>query len=431
MQLSRSLKTVLVSGVTVSSLSCSVKVKNGTAPVSGIASSVISPASSVISPPSSVISPPSSVISPPSSAFSPASSAISPASSAISPASSAISPASSAISPVPTPTNGPGSSVPVGAAISSCTVPGTFALTFDDGPFSFTDHVLDLLKAAGVKATFFVNGQNWGDINDYRPTVERILAEGHQLGSHTNRHPDLTTQSDAEIIEDMTTLENTLISLVGRFPTYMRPPYFAYNDDTLSILGALGYHVIDADLDTNDWRYNNLGNETAVGIFQQGLAAGGTIALAHDVRSTPPPPPSASHQRLCLETVANPECPERPQLTDSQVHQNTAEVLVPEFLRILATTNLTAVPVGQCLGDPEENWYSTTRTATPTATGVPTPVIITSTVTPTGVIGPDGACGGDQGFVCLAGTCCSQFNFCGTSRDHCGTGCQNAFGVCA
>ncbi|EGY16563.1 hypothetical protein VD0002_g3110 [Verticillium dahliae] len=395
MQLSRSLKTVLVSGVTVSSLSCSVKVKNGTAPVSGIASSVISPASSVISPPSSVISPPSSVISPPSSAFSPASSAISPASSAISPASSAISPASSAISPVPTPTNGPGSSVPVGAAISSCTVPGTFALTFDDGPFSFTDHVLDLLKAAGVKATFFVNGQNWGDINDYRPTVERILAEGHQLGSHTNRHPDLTTQSDAEIIEDMTTLENTLISLVGRFPTYMRPPYFAYNDDTLSILGALGYHVIDADLDTNDWRYNNLGNETAVGIFQQGLAAGGTIALAHDV------------------------------------HQNTAEVLVPEFLRILATTNLTAVPVGQCLGDPEENWYSTTRTATPTATGVPTPVIITSTVTPTGVIGPDGACGGDQGFVCLAGTCCSQFNFCGTSRDHCGTGCQNAFGVCA
>ncbi|KAG7105509.1 peptidoglycan-N-acetylglucosamine deacetylase like protein [Verticillium longisporum] len=402
MQLSRSLKTVLVSGVTVSSLSCSVKVKNGTAPVSGIASSVISPASSVISPassvispPSSVISPPSSVISPPSSAFSPASSAISPASSAISSASSAISPASSAISPVPTPTNGPGSSVPVGAAISSCTVPGTFALTFDDGPFSFTDHVLDLLKAAGVKATFFVNGQNWGDINDYRPTVERILAEGHQLGSHTNRHPDLTTQSDAEIIEDMTTLENTLISLVGRFPTYMRPPFFAYNDDTLSILGALGYHVIDADLDTNDWRYNNLGNETAVGIFQQGLAAGGTIALAHDV------------------------------------HQNTAEVLVPEFLRILATTNLTAVPVGQCLGDPEENWYSTTRTATPTATGVPTPVIITSTVTPTGVIGPDGACGGDQGFVCLAGTCCSQFNFCGTSRDHCGTGCQNAFGVCA
>ncbi|KAL9941844.1 hypothetical protein D7B24_004200 [Verticillium nonalfalfae] len=363
MQISRSLKTMLVSGVTVSSLivPCSVKVKNGTAPINSIASSVISPASSAVS---SVISP-------------------------------AISPASSAISSAPAPTNGPGSSVPVGSAIRSCTVPGTFALTFDDGPFNFTDHVLDLLKAAGVKATFFVNGQNWGDINDYKPTVERILAEGHQLGSHTNRHPDLTTQSDAEIIEDMTTLENTLVSLVGRFPTYMRPPFFAYNDDTLSILGALGYHVIDADLDTNDWRYNNLGNETAVGIFQQGLAAGGTIALAHDV------------------------------------HQNTAEVLVPEFLRVLATTNLTAVPVGQCLGDPEENWYSTTRTATPTATGVPTPIVITSTVTPTGVIGPDGACGGDQGFVCLAGTCCSQFNFCGTSRDHCGTGCQNAFGVCA
>ncbi|KAM0330931.1 hypothetical protein ACHAQA_003888 [Verticillium albo-atrum] len=309
-------------------------------------------------------------------------------------------PASSIASPVtsdaPAPTSGSGSSVPIGVAIKSCTVPGTFALTFDDGPFNFTDHVLDLLKEAGVRATFFVNGQNWGNINDYQSTVNRILAEGHQLGSHTNRHPDLSTLSDADIIADMTTLEDTLINLVGKYPTYMRPPYFSYSADTLSILGALGYHVIDADLDTDDWRYNNLGNTTSVGIFEEKLAAGGSIALAHDV------------------------------------HQNTAEVLVPAFLKVLAGTNLTAVPVGACLGDPEENWYLATRTSTPTATGAPAATLtITSTVTPTGVIGPDGACAGTEGYVCLAGTCCSQYNFCGVSNDHCGTGCQNAFGVCA
>ncbi|KAM0285843.1 hypothetical protein ACHAQH_001306 [Verticillium albo-atrum] len=311
----------------------------------------------------------------------------------------AAAPTSSIASPVTSdtaaPTGGSGSSVPIGSVIKSCTVPGTFALTFDDGPFNFTDHVLDLLKEAGARATFFVNGDNWGNINDYKSTVDRILSEGHQLCSHTNRHPDLTTLSDAEIIDDMTTLENTLISLVGKYSTYMRPPYLAYNEETLSILGALGYHVIDVDLDTDDWRYNNLGNKTSVGIFEQRLAAGGTISLAHDV------------------------------------HQNTAEVLVPEFLRVLKGTNLTAVPVGECLGDPQENWYLTTRTSTPTATGVPTTLTITSTVTPTGVVGPDGACGGEQGYVCLAGTCCSQYNFCGTSRDHCDVGCQNTFGVCA
>jgi peptidoglycan/xylan/chitin deacetylase (PgdA/CDA1 family) len=56
------------------------------------------------------------------------------------------------------------SSVPVGTIITACTVPNTFALTFDDGPFQYTDELLDTLAAAGVKSTFFVNGQNFGSI---------------------------------------------------------------------------------------------------------------------------------------------------------------------------------------------------------------------------------------------------------------------------
>jgi chitin recognition protein len=47
-----------------------------------------------------------------------------------------------------------------------------------------------------------------------------------------------------------------------------------------------------------------------------------------------------------------------------------------------------------------------------------------------GSVSPDGSCGGDQAFTCIEGTCCSQFGFCGTTTDHCGTGCQNAFGIC-
>jgi len=42
-----------------------------------------------------------------------------------------------------------------------CIKPGDFALTFDDGPNSTTEIVLDLLKKENVKATFFVNGQNY------------------------------------------------------------------------------------------------------------------------------------------------------------------------------------------------------------------------------------------------------------------------------
>lgn len=56
------------------------------------------------------------------------------------------------------------SSVPVGSIITACTVAGDFALTFDDGPYAYTAELLDLLANNGVKATFFLNGQNWGSI---------------------------------------------------------------------------------------------------------------------------------------------------------------------------------------------------------------------------------------------------------------------------
>jgi peptidoglycan/xylan/chitin deacetylase (PgdA/CDA1 family) len=45
-----------------------------------------------------------------------------------------------------------------GQIISSCTVPGTVALAFDDGPYVYTDHVLDVLDAGGHTSTFFMNG---------------------------------------------------------------------------------------------------------------------------------------------------------------------------------------------------------------------------------------------------------------------------------
>jgi len=75
--------------------------------------------------------------------------------------------------------------VPVGVEIKKCTVDRNIALTFDDGPFEYTNELLDQLKKYGYKATFFMNGNNWGNINDYAATVKRVLSEGHQLGSHT------------------------------------------------------------------------------------------------------------------------------------------------------------------------------------------------------------------------------------------------------
>lgn len=84
------------------------------------------------------------------------------------------------------------SHVPIGAIINHCTIPGTVALTFDDGPYIYTAQILDTLAAHGAVATFFLNGVNKGSIAAFPDLVRRTLGEGHQLGSHAYAHPHST-----------------------------------------------------------------------------------------------------------------------------------------------------------------------------------------------------------------------------------------------
>ncbi|KAF5657066.1 polysaccharide deacetylase family [Fusarium heterosporum] len=216
--------------------------------------------------------------------------------------------------------------VPVGVAITKCTVAKNIALTFDDGPYAYTNELLDQLKKYGYKATFFMNGNNWSNIKDYKSTVQRVLKEGHQLGSHTYSHPDLAKISNADVRKQMTRLEADFLSLVGKWPTYMRPPYFSYNSNTLSVMKTLGYHVINADVDSLDWEYNTPAEtNTALKLFKDGITKGGSIALFHDV------------------------------------HQNTVRNLIPKVLDAVKRSTRIPVTVGQCLGDPPANWYKTTK----------------------------------------------------------------------
>jgi peptidoglycan/xylan/chitin deacetylase (PgdA/CDA1 family) len=113
--------------------------------------------------------------------------------------------------------------VPYGVAITSCTVPGTVALTFDDGPYIYTEGLLDTLEAAGHRVTFFQNGLNWDSIYNYNSTLQRMIAGNHQVCSHTWSHADLTTLSTAEATLEMTELEVAFQAIIGMIPTYMRP----------------------------------------------------------------------------------------------------------------------------------------------------------------------------------------------------------------
>ncbi|KXS19013.1 carbohydrate esterase family 4 protein, partial [Gonapodya prolifera JEL478] len=109
----------------------------------------------------------------------------------------------------------------------SCVEPGMVALTFDDGPFRYTPALLDLLDQLGVRATFFVNGNNQGNINDpvYSSMVQRAHSSGHCIGSHTWSHPNLLTLPDDQVRSQLTQVDEALQRILGVRPNFVRPPY--------------------------------------------------------------------------------------------------------------------------------------------------------------------------------------------------------------
>lgn len=72
-------------------------------------------------------------------------------------------------------------------------------------------------------------------------TLKRMLAEGHQVASHTWSHPDLLTLSQADVATQMTKLEDAMLKTIGVVPAYMRPPFGNHNAAIDATIGGLGY----------------------------------------------------------------------------------------------------------------------------------------------------------------------------------------------
>lgn len=225
-------------------------------------------------------------------------------------------------------------SVPYGELITTCNEPGTVALTFDDGPWEYTEDLLDILRDYEAQATFFVCGGNMGgdgQITDYGHPhlLRRMVSEGHQVGTHTWAHTDLATVDEYGILDQLLFNEQAIVQALGRIPTYFRPPYFSTNDDVLDTVGELGYHVINAGVDTNDWKGDyDAARQAFSQAVQQGSWDGsaGKIVLAHDI------------------------------------HDRTVHELAAYMIEEARNAGFRLVTVGECLGDSEENWYRDPRT---------------------------------------------------------------------
>lgn len=162
-------------------------------------------------------------------------------------------------------------------ADASSTEKKAVALTFDDGPSSFTDRLLDCLESNHVKATFFMTGT---EIASFPDEVKRIKELGCELGNHTYDHTDLTTLSIEDIRSEIEKVDTQLLELTGQAATVVRPPYGSVNDTVRSTVST---PMILWSIDTLDWK-----TQDPDSIVKEVMdhVEDGSIILMHDIFST-------------------------------------------------------------------------------------------------------------------------------------------------
>jgi peptidoglycan/xylan/chitin deacetylase (PgdA/CDA1 family) len=168
------------------------------------------------------------------------------------------------------------------------------ALTFDDGPSRWTPLVLDLLREHEARATFFVIGQR---VREHPELVKRIVAEGHELGSHTLTHPRLTEITDDDVRSEITGGLEAVEEVLGERSKLFRAPGFHAGPRELAIVEDLGLEAVFADIDPQDWRPDR-DSHTIFGLVLRELRDGVIVDL-HDGY---PPPPTRSRDD-CTPTV--------------------------------------------------------------------------------------------------------------------------------
>ncbi|MFA5157131.1 MAG: polysaccharide deacetylase family protein [Candidatus Omnitrophota bacterium] len=125
------------------------------------------------------------------------------------------------------------------------------ALTFDDGPSpKWTNLILDELKDAGVKATFFMIGKH---VEQYPEVARRIVAEGHDVGVHTYNHPVLLFSPTWHLEKELNDTQAVIKEITGKTTYLFRPPKAWLSAKEKAEIARLGYTTVLWSLNSKDW----------------------------------------------------------------------------------------------------------------------------------------------------------------------------------
>ncbi len=144
-------------------------------------------------------------------------------------------------------------------------------LTFDDGPVpEETPWVLDLLDKEGVKATFFMVGDN---VRRHPELLEEVRRRGHSYGNHTMHHLQGLKESNARYLRDITEASELIQS------SLFRPPHGIIWPGQARLIKR-HYNVVMYDLVTRDYSKRIDGERVLENVKR--YARNGSIIVFHD-----------------------------------------------------------------------------------------------------------------------------------------------------
>ncbi|MCF6139433.1 polysaccharide deacetylase family sporulation protein PdaB [Pseudalkalibacillus berkeleyi] len=151
------------------------------------------------------------------------------------------------------------------------------ALTFDVSWGEKRIHeILDLLERENINdTTFFISGE-WAE--RHPDIVEKIVKNGHEIGSLGYRYKSYTELEDAQIRKDITRAQQVIEALTGKPTRLLRPPNGAFNKTVLEIAEKLNHTIVQWSIDPNDWKNPGADQITETVISE---ANGGDIVLLH------------------------------------------------------------------------------------------------------------------------------------------------------
>ena len=148
------------------------------------------------------------------------------------------------------------------------------ALTFDDGPSTYTKEILDILKENDVNATFFILGNK---VENYQDILLESIKNGNELGNHSYNHKWLSRLSTNNLIDQIESTQNILKEKLNYEPVYLRPTYGSISN---KIKNNTNLKISLWTVDTKDWKIKSVDRivKKATSNIEDG-----DIILMHDI----------------------------------------------------------------------------------------------------------------------------------------------------